>query len=79
MNKEQKAAFKAHLLEVIKKKAKGMQVKQVAEVIGILPANASHLLNGRLNVFSVEAMLGYCQALGVTVEYKIGGRIYRPE
>lgn len=74
-----KTALKDHLFDVIADRAEGMTGTQVAEKLGIKQSAASRLLSRSHETFSVDKLLTYCQAFGVTVEYKIGGRIYRPE
>lgn len=71
--------LKEHLLSVIADKASEMSRAELGEIIGIHANTASWLMTGKKEKFSVDSLIAYCQALGVSVEYKINGRIYRPE
>ena len=49
-------------------KDKGLSQKDAAKLLGITQPNASHLMRGHLDIFSVEKLLGFFAKLGFDVD-----------
>ena len=74
MNKDE---LKDHLFSVIQDRTAGFKVIEIAEMLDIKQPTATRLLQRQHETFSVDKLIQYCQKLGVSVEYKIGGKLIK--
>ncbi len=61
-----------HLVQLLK--AKDMKQKDIAEMLGLKPAEVSHLFNGHFSRFSTDKLLGLLAALEQKVTIQISPR-----
>ena len=61
-----------HLVQLLK--AKDMRQKDIAEMLGLKPAEVSHLFNGHFSRFSTDKLLGLLAALEQKVTIQISPR-----
>lgn len=61
-----------HLVQLLKEK--DMKQKDIAEMLGLKPAEVSHLFNGHFSRFSTDKLLGLLAALEQKVTIQISPR-----
>lgn len=61
-----------HLVQLLK--ARDMKQKDIAEMLGLKPAELSHLFNGHFSRFSTDKLLGLLAALEQKVTIQISPR-----
>ena len=67
-----KAQIALHIKQMIQ--AQGLTQTQVAERVGLPQSNISHIVNGRLNNYSVERLLQVVSKLGHNIEVRISSQ-----
>ncbi|MFD2256589.1 helix-turn-helix domain-containing protein [Luteolibacter algae] len=69
---EARGLIGAHVVSLLK--SKDMSQKDIAEMLRLKPAEASHLLNGHFSRFSTDKLLGFLSDLGQKVSIQISHR-----